>query len=104
MVWTFFVLDFDETYDVKGSSEFFYGITPMVYLIPEEKKEEVENCAMKARDDFHTDLSSDWGIGDYFEDNLKENKIDFKYVGEIKLTFKERKEEYLANYIPRMIV
>lgn len=101
IIWTLFVLDFDGTYD--NEDEYDDGVQPLVYLIPLDKQIEVENCAKKAHLDFFED-TSDWCIGDHFENNLDENGIEFKLVGRIDLTFGERQKNYLADYIPREIV
>lgn len=103
MIWTLFVLDFDGTYDFE--EEYSNGVQPLVYLIPLDRQKDVERCAMEAHDDFHTDTSDcDWCIGDYFEEKLNNNGISFKEVGCIDLTFEERQVDYLADYIPRVIV
>lgn len=103
MIWTFFVLDFDGTYDNELIDS--NGMEPLVYLIPLEKQKDVERCAKEAHNDFHTDKSEcDYYIWDYFEDKLKFNKINFKLIGDIDLTFEERQVDYLADYIPREVV
>ena len=103
MVWTFFVLDYDETYNCCDDEE-PNGVTPSVYLIPLDKQKEVERCATDAHDSFHTDEDSDFCITDYFEQHLSANGIKFKFIGEIELPFKERQVNYLADYIPREVV
>lgn len=103
MVWTMFVLDFDGTYDMEPMESI--GVQPTVYLIPLEKQKTVENCAMIASMEFNEDESNCcWCIGDYFEAKLKEKGIEFKEIGSIDLTFGERQEDYIADYIPRVIV
>lgn len=66
--WTFFVLEFDVTYDIeeRGSN----GTQPLVYLIPMEKQLDVEHYARIAHEDFHSKENSELGltITDYFEE------------------------------------
>lgn len=102
MIWTFFVLDFDGTYHIEPME--LNGVQPTVYLIPLEKQKTVENCAMMASMEFNNEKESCWFIGDYFEAKLKEKGIPFKLVGDIDLTFGERQVDYIADYIPRVIV
>jgi len=102
--WTFFVLDFDVTYDIeeRGSN----GTQPLVYLIPMEKQLDVERYARMAHDDFHSEENSELGltITECFEELMYNNGIEYKLVGEIDLTFEERQVDYIADYIPRKIV
>lgn len=104
MVWTLFVLDFDGTYDHEDMDEL--GVQPLVYLIPLNRQRDVEHYAAMASQDFHSDenLGSDFCIGDYFEEWMDNNGVEFKRVGSIDLTFGERQTDYLADYIPREIV
>lgn len=104
MIWTFFVLDMDGTYDNEEPDS--AGVQPFVYLIPLGEQERVEIYAREAHNDFHSEENKELGltIGDYFEEWLGNNGIDFKPVGSIDLTFGERQEDYLADYIPREIV
>lgn len=102
MTWTLFVLNFDGTYDNEDCDEI--GVPPLVYAIPLDKVEDVKECAEQAHSDFHTDEACCQCIGDYFEDRLTENNIDYVEVGEIKLTHGERGYNFLADYIPRAIV
>lgn len=103
MVWTLFVLDFDGTYSCEAGDEL--GVQPSVYLVPENKIEEVQQCAYDAGQKFGNDneLSTDC-IGDYFEGFMEEQEIPYQEVGTIDLTFGERQTDYLADYIPREIV
>lgn len=103
MVWTFFVLDFDITYDMEDG--FSNGVQPLVYLIPLDRQRDVEHYARMARDDFHANKNiEEWTIADCFEEWMWNNNCDFKVVGKIDLTFGERQVDYLADYIPREIV
>lgn len=104
MVWTFFVLDMDGTYNNEEMDS--VGVQPFVYLIPLEKQRDVEHYAGQASRDFHSEENKVLGlyIGDYFEEWMNNNGIPFKPIGSIDLTFGERQIDYLANYIPREIV
>lgn len=103
-VWTFFVLDFDGTYDNEDSDS--NGVQPIVYLIPSNKERDVEHYARMAHNDFHSDENGELGltITDYFEEWMGNNNCDYRRVGAIDLTVKERKTNYLADYIPGEIV
>ena len=104
MVWTLFVLDFDGTYNNEEPDS--VGVQPFVYLIPLDKQRDVEHYAAMASQDFHSEENLELGlcIGDYFEEWMNNNGVDFKPVGSIDLTFGERQVDYLADYIPREIV
>ena len=104
MMWTLFVLDMDGTYNNEEPNS--VGVQPFVYLVPLDKQRDVEYYAGQASRDFHSEENSELGlgIGDYFEEWLGNNGIDFKPVGSIDLTLGERQVDYLANYIPREIV
>lgn len=103
-VWTFFVLDFDSTYDNEEPNS--NGVQPIVYLIPSNKERDVEHYARMAHDDFHSDENEKLGltITDYFEEWMENNDCDYRRVGTIDLTVKERKTNYLVDYIPGEIV
>ena len=101
-VWTFFVLDFDGTYDNEEPDS--DGVQPMVYLIPLNRQRDVEHYARMAHDDFHSDDYLGFTIADYFEVRMENNDCDYKVVGTIDLTFGERQVDYLADYIPREVV
>lgn len=103
-VWTFFVLDFDSTYDNEEPNS--NGVQPIVYLIPSNKERDVEYYARMAHDDFHSDENEKLGltITDYFEEWMENNDCDYRRVGTIDLTVKERKTNYLVDYIPGEIV
>lgn len=100
---TFFVLDFDGTYDNEHGSN---GVQPLVYLIPMEKQLDVERYARMAHDDFHSEENSEIGmrIEECFEELMDNNGIEYKLVGEIDLSFEERQVDYIADYIPMEIV
>lgn len=101
-VWTFFVLDFDGTYDNEEPDS--DGVQPMVYLIPLNRQRDVEHYARMAHDDFHSEDYLGFTIADYFEEWMENNDCDYKVVGTIDLTFGERQVDYLADYIPREVV
>lgn len=102
-VWTLFVLDFDGTYSCEANDE--PGVTPSVYLIPEDKIVETQKCACNAGQKFgNNNEFNSLCIGDYFEEFLKAQEIPFKFIGSIDLTFGERQIDYLADYIPREVV
>lgn len=101
-VWTFFVLDFDGTYDNEEPDS--DGVQPMVYLIPLDRQRDVEHYARMAHYDFHLIENGCFTIADYFEEWMGNNNCDYKVVGKIDLTFGERQVDYLADYIPREVV
>lgn len=104
MIWTFFVLDMDATYDNEELDS--VGVQPFVYLIPLDRQRDVEHYAAMASQDFWSKENEKLSlcIGDYFEEWLSNNGVEFKPVGSIDLTFGERQVDYLADYIPREIV
>lgn len=104
MIWTFFVLDMDGTYDNEKPDS--VGVQPLVYLIPLNRQRDVEHYAGMASQDFNSEKNKelDLCIGDYFEEWMSNNGVEFKVVGSVDLTFEERQVDYLANYIPREIV
>lgn len=101
MKYTFFVLDFDGTYDFEEEGS--YGVEPLVYLIPEDRMFEVTVSARKASASFHLEESG-MCIGDLFEEELEVRGIEFQQVGSLHIPFNERQEDYLADYIPREVV
>ena len=98
MKWTLFVLDFDNTYDNESDHEL--GVQPLVYLVPKDRVNDVRHYAEQASNDFHSEDSCDLCIGDYFEECLGNNNVDFVRVGTIDLTFGERRGDYLDENIP----
>lgn len=101
-IWTLFVLDFDGTYDMEAPDS--YGVRPIVYLIPMDRQRDVEHYAAMASQDFHSDKDGCMTIADYFHEWMDNNNCAYKVIGEIDLTFGERRVDYLADYIPREIV
>lgn len=69
MRWTFFVLDFDGTYDNEYEDEL--GVEPLVFAILEKDVAHVHQIAKEAHEIFHDNLD-DLCIGDYGQScNLK---------------------------------
>ncbi len=103
--WTLFVLDFDDTFDNDLIGEFNeedsdeFGTRPVVYMVPEEKVEKVEEIAYEAHDAFHADEEGNICIGDYFEEFLEDNHILYKVVGDVNLTIFERCCDWLSDEI-----
>lgn len=102
MKWTLFVLDFDGTYDNENDYE--DGVQPLVYLVPTRETKRVSAYAKEAHNDFHSDDSGSMCIGDYFEEWLGNNGIDYRLVGSLNLTFGERCGEYISTEIEMEVV
>lgn len=99
--WTFFVLDFDGTYDNEYENEL--GVEPLVFAVLEKDIVHAHQIAKEAHEIFH-DSSDDLCIGDYFEDLLARNKIPFMLIGSLKISFGERQKEFLSDCIEREVV
>lgn len=99
MKYMFYVLDFDGTYDSEPEDGF--GVMPSVYLIPENKLNDVSNCANDAQRIFLEDLlGNDIPIGDIFEDLLTKSNIEYQRIGDICLKYSERWDgNYLSNNV-----
>lgn len=102
MKWSLFVLDFDKTYD--NEPEDGYGVKPLVYLVPTERLRDVHHYAEEANKDFHADDTGSMCIGDYFEEWMDNNGVDYRIVGELELTFEERRGDYLSTEIGLEVV
>lgn len=102
MIRTFFVLDFDGTYDLEPEDE--YGVEPVVYLIPRESETAVFRYARLASRMFLESENETLCIGDYFEQLLKANDIPFQIVGDLHISFGERQEDYLDDSIAKEVV
>lgn len=103
MIYTFLVIDFDKTYDIEDEDEI--GTAPSVYMIDAANSKEVEKYAYDAGQKFHCDGSMhDMCIGEIFEALLKNAGIYFRFLCSLPLTFAERQADYLAQYIPLVIV
>ena len=99
MLWAFFVLDFDNTYDTDDI--FSDGVQPEVYLVPKDKIGKVREVAKASLEKFKENHDGDRTICDYFNNNLAgDSDIDFIYIGNIDLTFEERMGGYLDENIP----
>ena len=75
--YTFFVLDFSETYPDDS-------IKPVAYLVPVDKLELVKRYAVDARNSFHEDNDPQC-IGDYFINLLTDNDIHFEEIGDMNI-------------------
>lgn len=102
MIRTFFVLDFDDTYDLEPEDE--YGVEPVVYMIPKESETAVFRYARLASRMFLEAEDNTLCIGDYFEQLLKSNNIPFQIVGDLHIPFEERQWDYLDDSIAKEIV
>lgn len=99
MKYMFYVLDYDGTYDNEPEDGF--GVMPSVYLIPENKLNDVSTCANDAQRIFHEDLlGNDIPIGDIFENLLTKSNIEYQRIGNICLKYSERWDgNYLSNNV-----
>lgn len=88
------IIDFDNMYGQEKDDE--VGVAPSLYLIPEDKEQEVEQLCSKAYDDFMEQDESDMAILDIFEALLTAKSIRFQHVGNLdSLTFGERQTDYI---------
>lgn len=103
-MYTFLVLDFDGTYD--NEPEDSYEVEPLVYQIRVDQQIRAEQLARKASEAFNDTEGEDWDspIGDLFERYMTEENLYCRLIGELHVTFGERKQVYLPDYIPRVIV
>lgn len=103
MTYTFFVLDYDGTYDNEFDT---LGVCPSVYAIDINKQLDVERLAKKSHDLFHGQVYKyeNQTIGEIFEELLRENNVNWLYVGHFEVPFKDRQVDYLADYIPKVVV
>lgn len=97
ITWTFFVLDFDNTFDNEEPDSL--GCAPLVFMVPESQIDVVKYLAYDAHDAFHEDIDGSICIGNYFTDFLDENKIPYMVIGMIPLSFIKRSCDYLAGDI-----
>ena len=84
ITWTFFVLDFDDTFDNEE---------------PDSLIDAVKYLAYDVHDAFHKDIECDTSIGEFFTKFLDENKIPYMEIGMIPLPFIKRSCNYLADNI-----
>ena len=97
IAWTFFVLDFDDTFGNEEPNSL--GCAALVFMIPEDQIDIVEYFAYITHDAFHEDIDCDTSIGELFTKFLDENKIPYMEIGMIPLPFIKRSCNYLADYI-----
>ena len=65
ITWTFFVLDFDDTFDNEEPDSL--GCAPLVFMVPESQIDAVKYLAYDAHDAFHEDIECDTSIAFYQE-------------------------------------
>lgn len=97
ITWTFFVLDFDDTFDNEEPDSL--DCTPLVFMVPESQIDAVKYLAYDVHDAFHKDIECDTSIGEFFTKFLDENKIPYMEIGMIPLPFIKRSCNYLADNI-----
>ena len=97
ITWTFFVLDFDDTFDNEEPDSL--DCTPLVFMGPDNQIDMVEYFAYVTHDAFHEDMECDTSIGELFTNFLDENKIPYMVIGMIPLPFIKRSCNYLAEEI-----
>lgn len=102
ITWTFFVLDFDDTFDNEEPDSL--GCAPLVFMVPESQIDAVKYLAYDAHDAFHEDIECDTSIGELFTNFLDENKITYMVIGMIPLPFIKRSCNYLADDIHTVVI
>lgn len=95
MTWDFFVLESNGLFDKQNDE---YGVTPVVFMIPQEDIFLAEVLAKKAGNDF-IEERCDRDLEEIFCDYLQEKKIAYHFVGSIKLPYEERQREDLFGAI-----
>lgn len=98
---TYLTLDFDDTYDNEDPDG--NGVQPLIYAVPLHRLEEVEHLATESGEEFNASDSNSC-IGDIFERQLIDAGIAFQLIGTLDLSFEERQMDYLADYLPHVIV
>lgn len=98
---TYFTLDFDSTYDNEEPDS--NGVQPLVYAVPQTRLGDVERLAMESGQEFN-DFDTDDCIGDIFEHKMIDAGILFQCIGSLDLSFEERQTDYLAGYLPHVVV
>lgn len=101
-MFTVFIMDFDGSYNRIPNNE--YGLKPLVYLIKVEEQHEIETLAKAASRDFNLSKSPKTGIQQIFESMCENANLYLSEIGELPILFKERQQDYIAEYIPRVIV
>lgn len=94
MTWDFFVLESNGLFDKQNDE---YGVTPVVFMIPQEDIFLAKTLAVKAGNDFIERCDRD--LEEIFCDYLQEKKIAYHFVGFIKLPYEERQREDLFGVI-----
>lgn len=102
ITWTFFVLDFDDTFDNEEPDSL--GCAPLVFMVPESQIDAVKYLAYDAHDAFHEDIECDTSIGELFTNFLDENKIQYMVIGMIPLPFIKRSCNYLADSVHTVLI
>lgn len=88
------IIDFDNMYSQEKEDE--VGVAPNLYLILDDKEQEVEQLCSEAYDDFMSQDELDMTILDIFEALLIAKSIRFQHVGNLdSLTFGERQACYI---------
>lgn len=103
MYYCLMVLDFDGTYNNPSESD-GYGVEPAVYLIPENRKEEIGQIAEQAAEEFHTSDEGVDCIGDIFERLMTAKGIFFQSIGVLKIPFDQRQAAYLSDSLLQTVV
>lgn len=98
---TYFTLDFDGTYSIEEPDS--NGVQPLVYAVSQCRLEEVERLATESGKEFN-DSDTDECIIDLFERKLIDAGIIFQLIGVLDLSFAERQVDYLADYLPHVVV
>lgn len=98
---TYFTLDFDGTYDNEEPES--NGVQPLVYAVPQSRLAEVERLATESGEEFNTSDTDDC-IGDIFEHKMIDAGITFQCIGVLDISFEERQVDYLADYLPHVVV
>lgn len=98
---TYFTLDFDGTYSNEEPDS--NGVEPLVYAVPQSRLAEVERLATESGQEFN-DSECDNCIGDIFEHKMIDAGITFQCIGALDLSFEERQVDYLADYLPHVVV
>lgn len=98
---TYLTLDFDGTYDNEEPDS--NGVQPLVYAVPQCRLEEIERLATESSIEFNDSDTDDY-IGDIFECKMIDAGITFQCIGSLDLSFEERQMDYLADYLPHVVV
>lgn len=97
ITWTFFVLDFDDTFDNEEPDSL--GCAPLVFMVPKNQIDTVEYLAYDAHDAFHKNHGCDTCISELFTNLLAENKISYMVIGMVPLPYFKRRCGYIVKDI-----